>query len=126
MLQKIRDSLQSQRWLAIVVLGALALVFAAWGAYGIVNINLGGGDYAAKVGSEKLSIAEAREDWMRQQSRWQQQFGGEIPPEMKQNVQNSLLEAQIRELALTQRARDLGYRVTDAQIQERGRVSDRW
>jgi len=118
MLQKIRDSLQSQRWLAIVVLGALALVFAAWGAYGIVNINLNGGDYAAKVGSEKLSVAEVREDWMRQQSRWQQQFGGEIPPEMKQNVQNSLLENKIREMALTQRARELGYRVTDSQIQE--------
>jgi peptidyl-prolyl cis-trans isomerase D len=118
MLQKIRDSLQSQRWLAIVVLGALALVFAAWGAYGIVNINIGGGDYAAKVGSEKLSLAEVREDWMHQQSRWQQQFGGEIPPEMKQSVQNSLLETKIRDLAVTQRAEDLGYRVTDAQLQE--------
>jgi peptidyl-prolyl cis-trans isomerase D len=118
MLQKIRDSLQSQRWLAIVVLGALALVFAAWGAYGIVNIKVAGGDYAAKVGSEKLSLAEVREDWMRQQSRWQQQFGQEIPAEMKPSVQNSLLESKIRELALTQRARELGYRVTDEQIQE--------
>ena len=118
MLQKIRDSLQSQRWLAIVVLGALALVFAAWGAYGIVNIKIGGGDYAAKVGSEKLPLAEVREDWMRQQSRWQQQFGQEIPAEMKPSVQNSLLESKIRELALTQRARELGYRVTDEQIQE--------
>jgi peptidyl-prolyl cis-trans isomerase D len=118
MLQKIRDSLQSQRWLAILVLGALALVFAAWGAYGIVNINLGGGDYAAKVGSEKLSLQEVRDDWMRQQSQWQQRFGGEIPPQMKQNVQNSLLESLIRNLALAQHARDLGYRVTAAQIQD--------
>ena len=79
MLQKIRDSLQSQRWLAILVLGALALVFAAWGAYGIVNINVGVGNYAAKVGSEKLSLEEVREDWMRQQSRWQQRFGNYLP-----------------------------------------------
>src|SRR5450755_153419 len=118
MLQKIRDSLQSQRWLAIVVLGALALVFAAWGAYGIVNINVGVGDYAAKVGSEKLSLQEVREDWMRRQSQWQQRFGGEIPAEMKATVQNSLLESLIRDLAMTQRAHDLGYRVTNAQIQE--------
>ena len=65
MLQKIRDTLKSQSWLAIVLLGALALIFAAWGAYGIVNINFGAGDYAAKVGSEKLSLQEVRDDWMR-------------------------------------------------------------
>ncbi len=118
MLQKIRDSLQSQRWLAIVLLGALALVFAAWGAYGIVNINLNGADFAAKVGAEKVPIEEVRADWMREQSRWQQQFGGEIPAEMKSNVQNALLENKVRDLALTQHARDLGYRVNDAQIQE--------
>jgi peptidyl-prolyl cis-trans isomerase D len=118
MLQKIRDSLQSQRWLAIVVLGALALVFAAWGAYGIVNINVGVGDYAAKVGSEKLSLQEVREDWMREQSQWQQRFGGEIPADMKASVQNSLLESLIRNLAMTQRAHDLGYRVSNAQIQQ--------
>src|ERR1700692_883855 len=114
MLQKIRDSLQSQRWLAIVVLGALALVFAAWGAYGIVNINVGVGNYAAKVGSEKLSLEEVREDWMRQQSRWQQRVGGEIPPDMKASVQNSLLESLIKDLAMTERAHELGYRVGNA------------
>jgi peptidyl-prolyl cis-trans isomerase D len=118
MLQKIRDSLQSQRWLAIVVLGALALVFAAWGAYGIVNINVGVGDYAAKVGSEKLSLQEVREDWMRQQSQWQQRYGVEIPPDIKAKVQNSLLESLIRSLAVTQRAYDLGYRVTPAEVQQ--------
>jgi len=118
MLQKIRDSLQSQRWLAIVVLGALALVFAAWGAYGIVNVNVGVGDYAAKVGSEKLSLQEVRERWMREQSQWQQRYGGEIPPDMKASVQNSLLESLITNLAMTQRAHDLGYRVSAAQIKE--------
>ena len=118
MLQKIRDSLQSQRWLAIVVLGALALVFAAWGAYGIVNINVGVGDYAAKVGSDKLSLQEVRDDWMREQSQWQQRFGAEIPADMKASVQNSLLDSLIKNLAMTQRARDLGYRVSNAQIQE--------
>ncbi|HSY08569.1 MAG TPA: SurA N-terminal domain-containing protein [Steroidobacteraceae bacterium] len=118
MLQKIRDSLQSQRWLAIVVLGALALVFAAWGAYGIVNINVGVGDYAAKVGSEKLSLQQVREDWMREQSQWQQRYGAEIPPDIKASVQNSLLESLISNLAMTQRAHDLGYRVSSAQIQE--------
>src|ERR1700733_14077202 len=118
MLQKIRDSLQSQRWLAIVVLGALAVVFAAWGAYGIVNINVAVGDYAAKVGSQKLSLQEVREDWMRQQSQWQQRFGGEIPAQMKAGVQNQLLESLIKNLAMTEHAHELGYRVSNAEIQE--------
>src|SRR6202035_1034121 len=112
MLQKIRDSLQSQRWLAILVLGALALVFAAWGAYGIVNINVGVGNYAAKVGSQKLSLEEVREDWMRQQSRWQQRFGAEIPADLKAAAQDSLLETLIKDLAMTERAHELGYRVS--------------
>ena len=118
MLQKIRDSLQSQRWLAIVVLGALAVVFAAWGAYGIVNINVAGGDYAAKVGNQKLSLQEVREDWMRQQSLWQQRFGGEIPAPMKATVQDQLLESLIKNLAMSEHAHELGYRVSNAEIQE--------
>jgi peptidyl-prolyl cis-trans isomerase D len=118
MLQKIRDSLQSQRWLAIVILGALAVVFAAWGAYGIVNINVAVGDYAAKVGNQKLSLQEVREDWMRQQSLWQQRVGGEIPPQMKTSVQNQLLESLIKNLAMTEHAHELGYRVSNAEIQE--------
>src|SRR5882762_9152735 len=39
MLQRIGDSLKGQKWLAYLVLGALALVFAAWGAYGVVNLS---------------------------------------------------------------------------------------
>src|ERR1700683_4528720 len=118
MLQKISDSLQSQRWVAIGILGALAVIFAAWGAYGIVNINVAAGDYAAKVGSEKLSLQEVREDWMRQQSQWQARFGGELPPEIKTRVQDQLLESLIKNLAMTEHAHDLGYRVSNAQIQE--------
>jgi peptidyl-prolyl cis-trans isomerase D len=118
MLQKIRDSLQSQRWVAILILGALAVIFAAWGAYGIVNINVAVGDYAAKVGGEKLSLQEVREDWMRQQSQWQARFGGELPPEIKSRVEDQLLESLIKNLAMTEHAHDLGYRVSGAEIQQ--------
>ena len=47
MLQRIGDSLKGQRWLAYLVLGALALVFGVWGAYGIVDLDFSGGSYAA-------------------------------------------------------------------------------
>jgi hypothetical protein len=56
MLQNIRDGLHRHKWLGYIVLGALALVFAAWGAYGIVNLNIDNANYAAEAGGQKISI----------------------------------------------------------------------
>jgi len=118
MLQRIRDSLQTQKWLAIVILGALALVFAAWGAYGIVDLGLGTGNYAAKVDGEKIPLKEAQEAWQRQQQDWQQRIAGDLPVELKSSLQNQLLEGMIRETLIGKRSRDLGYRVSDAQLHD--------
>lgn len=118
MLQRIRDGLQSRRWLTLGMLGALALVFAAWGAYGIVDLSITGGDYAAKAEGEKISINEAREAWTQQQAQWAQRFGGELPDAFKKQLQNELLEGLVRNVVLSQHARELGYRVTPAQIHQ--------
>jgi hypothetical protein len=61
MLQRIRDSLQSQKWITYVVIGALILVFAAWGAYGIVDLSIGPPRYAAKANGEKIELKEVQE-----------------------------------------------------------------
>jgi len=119
MLQRIRDSLQGQRWLAYLVLGALAVVFAAWGAYGIVNLNFGGSNYAAEANGSKISIEDARNAWVRQQSLWQQRLGGsELPPPLRARLQDQVLESLIRRSLLTQRSHDLGYRVSDTALRE--------
>ena len=116
MLQSIRDGLQSRKWLMYIVLGALALVFAAWGAYGIVNFNAGGSTYAAEAGGQKVSIESARNAWLNQQTQYQQRLGGEIPPAQKAFLQDRLLESMIREKLLTERAHDLGYRVSQQDV----------
>ncbi|MBK7250129.1 MAG: SurA N-terminal domain-containing protein [Gammaproteobacteria bacterium] len=116
MLQKIRDSLQTQRWFGIAILGAIALVFVAWGAYGIVDVGFGGGNYAAKVNGEKISIDEASRAWLQQQTQWQQAFGGEIPAERRKELQAALLDALVREKLLTERTGELGYRVSEQQL----------
>jgi peptidyl-prolyl cis-trans isomerase D len=116
MLQRIRDSLQGQKWLAYVILGALALVFAAWGAYGIVDLGFGPGNHAAKVNGDSVSLEEVREAWMQQQAQWQQRFGGELPEAQKTLLQNELLEAFVRNTLLNQKTKDLGYRVSDTQV----------
>ena len=59
MLQKIGDKLQGQRWLSFAILGRLALLFAAWGAYGIVSFDLSAGNYAAKVNGDEIRADEA-------------------------------------------------------------------
>ena len=119
MLQRIRDSLQGQRWLAYLVLGALAVVFAAWGAYGIVNLNFGGSNYAAEANGSKISLEDARNAWLRQQSMWQQRLGGsELPAQLRTQLQDQVLESLIRRAILTERSHDLGYRVSHEALKD--------
>jgi peptidyl-prolyl cis-trans isomerase D len=117
MLQRIRDGLHRHKWLGYVVLGALALVFAAWGAYGIVNLNVGNTNYAAEAGGEKVTLQEARNSWTRAESQLQQSFGGsDIPAALRERYQDKVLEDLIREKLMDERTHSLGYRVTDAEI----------
>jgi peptidyl-prolyl cis-trans isomerase D len=118
MLQNIGDTLKGQRWLAYVVLGALALVFAAWGAYGIVDVGLGGGTYAAKVNGQKILAAEINEAWQRQLPRLIQFSGGNLSEVERELYQQQLLDGEIRNLASEQQARRQGYAVTSVQLAE--------
>jgi peptidyl-prolyl cis-trans isomerase D len=119
MLQKIGDTLKGHKWLSWILLGALALVFAAWGAYGIVNLNFGGSNYAAEANGSKIALEDARNGWLRQQAQWQQRLGGaELPPQLRTQLQNQVLEGLIRNALLTERTQDLGYRVSRTQLRE--------
>ena len=115
MLQSIRDGLGRHKWLQYTLLGALALVFAAWGAYGFVNLNVGASSYAAEAGSEKISLQRARNAWLQMQQR----FGGaDLPDALRTRFQDQVLENLIQEALMTERTRDLGYRATDAAVQD--------
>ena len=125
MLQKIGDALKGRegsshrKWITYLVVGVLSFVFAAWGAYGIVNLNFGGSNYAAEANGSKIPIEDARNAWLRQQSMWQQRLGGsELPPPLRTRLQDQVLESLIRRSLLTQRSHDLGYRVSDAALRE--------
>ncbi len=117
MLQSIRDGLQRQKWITWLVLGALALIFGVWGASGITNFSAtGGATYAAEANGRKVSAESARTAWLNQQAQYQKRLGGDIPAEQKRMLQDNLLESMIREVVLTGRAVDLGYRVTDDDV----------
>jgi peptidyl-prolyl cis-trans isomerase D len=115
MLQSIRDGLGRHKWLQYTLLGALALVFAAWGAYGFVNLNVGASNYAAEAGGEKISLQQARDEWLRMQ----QNFGGaELPDALRVRFQDQVLENLIQRALMKERTHDLGYRATDASVQD--------
>jgi peptidyl-prolyl cis-trans isomerase D len=108
MLQSIRDGLGRHKWLQYMLLGALALVFAAWGAYGIVNLNVQNASYAAEANGQKISLQEARDAWQRMS---QERLGGaDLPDALRAHFQDQVLEGLVREALMTDRTHDLGYR----------------
>jgi peptidyl-prolyl cis-trans isomerase D len=116
MLQQIGDGLKGHKWLTYTVFGALALIFAAWGAYGISNLSFGSSNYAAKVNGHTIAYEDVRASWQREQNQWQQRFGGEIPASQRALLEDQLLEQAVRSALITDRAKDLGYRVSQQQL----------
>ena len=119
MLQNLGDKLKGQRWLATVVLGLLALIFAIWGAYGIVNISFGAPDYGLKVNGERISAETLNRAWQERQAQYQQTLNGaEMTEAQKSMLQQQLIDEYVRQTLLRQRAEQVGYRATDAQVRE--------
>lgn len=116
MLQNFGDLLKGQRWLAIVVLGLLILVFALWGASGLVDLTFGAPKYALKVNGEEVPAARVQQSWQERQSQYQQQTRSDIPAAVRTQLQNQLLEQYVRETLMRQRSMESGFRVPDEAV----------
>jgi len=110
MLQKIRDNVSG--WFAAVFLGAVAIVFIFWG----VDFQGGAISDAARVNGDRISANEMLRAWQERQSQLQQMMRTELPDELVASQQAALLDERIRIVLLTQRAEEIGYRVSDEQI----------
>lgn len=110
MLQVIRDKLTG--WVAIIIFIFIGLAFALWG------IDLGGANlnYAAKVNGEDISLNEFRRQQQNQMARFAQFYSDGIPAEIEDRLRQNLLDGLIRDELLSQRARELKYRVGDLAI----------
>src|SRR5215472_3627937 len=118
MLQRIGDALKTRKWLTYVLFGALAFIFAAWGAYGIATVNFGtGANNAARVNGTVIPSDDVRKAWLQQQSQWQQRFGGEMPAAVKSGLEDQLLEQFIRTRLMADHTLKLGYRVSEDDLQ---------
>jgi peptidyl-prolyl cis-trans isomerase D len=112
MLQRISDGLRGQKWLAWLILGLIAVVFVATGAWGVVDFEMNQSRYAVKADGVKVSADEAVRAWSERQSQWQQQFRTEMPADVRPKEQDELLESLITRALLQDRANKLGFRVS--------------
>jgi len=113
MLQTIRDKITG--WVAGLFLGAIGIVFVFWG----IDFQSTNASFAAKVDGERIPVETVRQAWQRRQSQLQQMLRGELPPEMARAQQQAIMDQYIQQALLTQRANDLGYKVSDEALARR-------
>ena len=114
MLQSIRDKITG--WIAWIFIATIGVVFVFWG----IDFGSGAGaGYAAKVDGERISAQEVRRAWQQQQSRLQQMMRAELPDELVQSQQRAILDQFVSQTLLRQRAKDLGFRVSDEMLAQR-------
>jgi peptidyl-prolyl cis-trans isomerase D len=119
MLQNLGDKLKGRRVMAIAVIGPLAVIFALWGAYGVVSMSFGAPDYGLKVNDERISTETLNRAWQERQAQYQQSLNGaEMSGAQKTMLQQQMIDEYVRQTLLRQRTEQAGYRATDAQVME--------
>ena len=110
MLQTIHDKLKG--WLAIVVLGAIGLVFVFWG----INWTLSAPNYAAKVNGSEISTNEVRQAYQQQLAQFERQSPGPLDDLQRNEIKRRVLDQYVNTEAVVTRADKLGYRVSDSEL----------
>jgi peptidyl-prolyl cis-trans isomerase D len=116
MLQRIRDGLQGQKWIAWVVLGLIGVTFVFWGGTGALDFTGMTSSNAAKVDGAEIPASEATRAWSDTQMRWSQQFGTEIPEDQRARIQDNILENLVLQKLLQVRLEDSWFRVSDGRV----------
>jgi len=116
MLQNLGDKIKGNRLLT-ALLGLLAIVFAFWGAAGLVNFSFSPPDYGLQVNGEGIPSATVDRDWQERQSQFVQAQGGtDLSAAQKTLVQQQVVDGLVRDTVLRQRAQASGYRVSDEEV----------
>ena len=116
MLQRIRDGLQGQKWLAWGVLIAIGITFVFWGGSGALDFSGLTQRDAAKVNGEEIPAEEATRAWSESQARWSQQFGTEIPADQQAKIQENILDGLVTRKLLRMRLDEAHFRVSEAAV----------
>jgi peptidyl-prolyl cis-trans isomerase D len=116
MLQRIRDGLQGQKWLAFLILGAIGATFVFWGGSGALDSSSVSNAAAAEVNGEEIPATEFTEQWNQIEANWAMQTGTEMPAEQREAMQRRLLDNLILQRLIEDRMRDQHFRVSDAAV----------
>src|SRR5687767_1088961 len=119
MLQRIRDGLQGQKWLAWIILGLIGATFVFWGGSGSLDSTGVSNTTAAEVDGVEIPASEATRAWSDTQARWARQFGTDIPPEQRVAMQQNILDGLVLRKLIEKRLEDSHYRVSEAAVLDR-------
>jgi peptidyl-prolyl cis-trans isomerase D len=116
MLQAIHDNLKGV--FAMIILGALAVVFVFWG----VEFVAVGGLTATKgieVNGKEVNTTQVRQNFQEEMTRYQAAFGAaEVPAKLREQVRQSVLEGAVRQELIHQRTDKLRFRASNADVLE--------
>jgi len=109
MLQIIRDRFTGGFAIALLALICVPFVF-----FGVTNFNFIAGGYAAKVDGVDISLLQLENAYQGQLVQYAEY--GELPPEFRRRLKESVLENLIRNVLVEQHLADEGYRVSNQMI----------
>ena len=112
MLHVFRESVG--RYVAIAILGLIALTFVFFG----IDFTVSQSTFAAKVNRQAIPIAEFDRTLRLEQQRIQSLILDELSDDMRREIRRAVIEEMIMRELIVQRARDAGYRISDARILE--------
>lgn len=115
-LKYLRDNLKSLKWVLWAVVAVFVLlVFFGWGGYNQRQEMRS--DTAATVGDEKITFEEFH-DLYRRLEEYYRQRAGQLTPEQTKFVAIDALNRLINQKILLMEAREVGLRVTDAELRD--------
>jgi peptidyl-prolyl cis-trans isomerase D len=116
MLQTIHDRLKGV--FAIVVLGALAVVFVFWGVE-FVSLGFSTTAKGLQVNGKELDVNDVRRVYQEQLARVTQAFGAqEVPADVRAKLQQDVLEGSVRRELIRERTEKLRFRASDLEVFE--------
>ena len=116
MLQAIHDNLKGV--FAMIILGALAVVFVFWG---VEFVSVGGltASQGIEVNGQDVNTTEIRQAYQEEITRYQAAFGAaDVPTELREKIRQDVLEGAIRQELIRQRTDEQRFRASNAEVLE--------
>jgi peptidyl-prolyl cis-trans isomerase D len=113
MMQWIHDRLRG--WGAFILIAPLALTFAVWGVQGIVSFS-SKSETALTVNGREVDSERLKRVYQEQLAQIHRMYKDEVPPEIKQRVQDSIVQEFVAETLIDMRTEKERYVVSDGDV----------